>query len=259
MVLRRLFGRQTAAARAFNAPPGERLYAIGDIHGRRDCLNALLAQIDADDGARAPARTTLVFLGDYIDRGPSSRGVIDRLIGLRDERACVFLGGNHEDILLRSYRGDRSATSLFHRVGGRATMLSYGVPEAVYDAATIDEAIDLVADALPDDHIAFMMALADQYRSGDYLFAHAGIRPGIALDAQEATDLRWIRRDFTDSARDHGVMVVHGHTITDEPELLPNRIGIDTGAFRSGRLTALGIEASATWLIATALDRTPIV
>ena len=163
----------------------------------------------------------------------------------------ILLMGNHEEILIRAWEGDRKAAGLFHRVGGRETLLSYGVSEADYDACDLGDLADLIAAHVPIEHIAFMRNFVDQWQCGDYLFVHAGIRPGLPLDEQRASDMRWIRREFLDDPRDHGMMVVHGHSITEAVDERPNRIGIDTGAFASGKLTALGIEGTEKWVIST--------
>jgi serine/threonine protein phosphatase 1 len=249
MVLKKLFARSEPAPRIARLPSGERVYAIGDVHGRRDCLDRLLAAIDADDAARGPARTTLVFLGDLVDRGPDSCGVIERAMAVSNARRCVFLMGNHEEILIHSWEGDRRTAALFHRVGGRETMMSYGLSAHDYDALDLPELVAEVGARVPSAHIAFLRRFEDCWSSGDYLFAHAGVRPGVALDAQSPADLRWIRREFLDDARDHGAIIVHGHSITEDPDIQPNRIGIDTGAFASGKLTALGLEGATRWFL----------
>ena len=140
---------------------------------------------------------------------------------------------------------------MFHRVGGRETLLSYGVSEAEYDACVLGDLAGLIAKHVPVDHIAFMRGFIDQWQCGDYLFVHAGIRPGLPLDEQRPSDLRWIRREFLDDPRDHGVMVVHGHSITEDVDERANRTGIDTGAFASGKLTGLGIEGAERWILST--------
>jgi serine/threonine protein phosphatase 1 len=249
MVLRKLFARPDRAPRSAMLPAGERIYAIGDIHGRLDCLDRLLALIDADDAARGAAETTLVFLGDLINRGSESRAVIDRLITVAATRPAIFLMGNHEEILIRAWEGDRRATALLHRVGGRETMISYGVSATGYDAIDTDGLTALVGARIPAGHIAFLRGFADSHVRGDYLFTHAGIRPGIAIDAQDPADLRWIRGEFLKDTRDHGMMVIHGHSVTEDVDDRPNRIGIDTGAYASGKLTALGIEGGARWIL----------
>jgi serine/threonine protein phosphatase 1 len=251
MVFRKFFARAEPEPRAHALPAGERVYAIGDIHGRRDCLDQLLGMIDADDAARGRADTMLVFLGDLVDRGADSRGVVERTMHIAQSPKTILLMGNHEEILIRAWEGDRKASGLFHRVGGRETMLSYGVTEAEYDACDLANLAELVGDRIPINHIAFMKNFIDFWQCGDYLFVHAGVRPGIPLDEQRPSDLRWIRREFLEDDRDHGAMIVHGHSITEEVDVQPNRIGIDTGAFASGKLTALGIEGTETWVIST--------
>jgi serine/threonine protein phosphatase 1 len=251
MVFRKLFARAEPEPQVYSLPAGQRVYAIGDIHGRRDCLDVLLGMIDADDAARGRADTTLVFLGDLIDRGADSRGVIERAMHMATSPKCVLLMGNHEEILIRAWEGDRKAAGLFHRVGGRETLLSYGVTEAEYDASDLGDLAELVGARVPVDHIAFVRGFQDQWRCGDYLFVHAGIRPGVPIDEQSPSDMRWIRREFLEDPRDHGVMIVHGHSITEEVDQQPNRIGIDTGAFASGKLTALGVEGTQTWIVST--------
>ncbi|WP_293881608.1 metallophosphoesterase family protein [Sphingomonas sp.] len=254
MVLRKLFSRaprseQQAAARQYRLPDGERIYAIGDVHGRLDCLDALMARIEADKSARGPADTTLVFLGDLMDRGADSRGVIVRAMEIAATRPTILLMGNHEEIFIHAWEGDRRAASLLHRVGGRETVMSYGVDAHDYDAGDLGELTELLGERVPASHITFLRNFADSYSRGDYLFVHAGIRPGVALEAQDPSDLRWIRREFLEDARDHGPMIIHGHSITEEVDERPNRIGIDTGAFASGKLTAIGIEGTERWFL----------
>ena len=253
MVFKRLFGITKAAPpRAWNAPAGQRIYAVGDIHGRRDLLDDLLTRIDADDAERGPAQTQIIFLGDLVDRGSDSRGVIERLMALREASDNVrLLTGNHEELLIRVYDGDKRATSLFHRVGGRETMLSYGMSEADYDAVDLSELAALIPNYVPIAHIDFLKSFDDWIEAGDYLFVHAGIRPGLSIDEQETSDLRWIRREFTEHKGEFSHMVIHGHTITEGVDEQSNRIGIDTGAFATGTLTAIGIEGSERWFLST--------
>jgi serine/threonine protein phosphatase 1 len=253
MVLKRLFrSAPKVEPRIWAAPVGQRLYAIGDIHGRSDLLDQLLDQIGADDTARGLAHTQLIFLGDLMDRGSDSRGVIERLMVLKAATPNArFLKGNHEELLIRIWDGDSKIAPMFHRVGGRDTMLSYGVTEDEYDEADFNALTALVSDRVPADHIDFLRDFDDWIVAGDYLFVHAGIRPGVAIDSQRPTDLRWIRGDFTDFEGDHGMMVVHGHSITEQVDQRPNRIGIDTGAFMSDALTAIGLEGSERWFLST--------
>jgi serine/threonine protein phosphatase 1 len=253
MVFKRLFGlTKETPSRIWNAPAGQRIYAIGDIHGRRDLLDDLLMRIDSDDSARGPAQTQIIFLGDLVDRGSDSCGVVERLIQLREASSNIrLLKGNHEELLIRVYEGDKRATSLFHRVGGRETMLSYGMNEADYDAVDLTELAELIPNHVPSAHIDFLKSFDDWIQAGDYLFVHAGIRPGLAIEEQETSDLRWIRREFTEHKGEFSHMVIHGHTITEGVDEQSNRIGIDTGAFATGKLTAIGIEGSERWFLST--------
>jgi serine/threonine protein phosphatase 1 len=254
MVLKRLFGRTPVRPpQVWRAPVGQRLYAIGDIHGRRDLLDELLAMIDADDAARGPSKETrLIFLGDLVDRGPDSRTVVERVMALTEaSESVICLKGNHEELLIRSWEGDRKTAAVFHRNGGRETILSYGVDPETYDAGDLGDVVELIGASVPPRHIAFLDGLSDWVQAGDYLFVHAGIKPGVDLEEQSASDMRWIRKDFTDWRGDHGLMVVHGHTITDGVDAQDNRIGIDTGAYATGRLTAIGLEDDQRWFIST--------
>lgn len=231
---------------------GQRVYAIGDIHGRLDLMNELLDRIEADEADRRPARTTLVFLGDLVDRGPDSAGVVQRAMGLREsDRVVRFIKGNHEEVFLKACAGDTKAARFMIRIGGRPTILSYGVSEDEYDVSTFDSLPDLLAERVPHEHLAFLHKFEEMVVIGDYAFVHAGIRPGIELAAQSPEDLRWIRGEFLDHRAQHEKIIVHGHSIVEEPEICANRIGIDTGAFASGRLTALGLEMGDRWTLST--------
>lgn len=230
-----------------------RVYAIGDVHGRLDLLDDLLARIAADKADRPPVRCITIFLGDLIDRGPASQGVIDRAMALAGQQDCLFLMGNHEESLIRAWSGAAEVIPDFLRYGGDALLHSYGWsldgPEmAALPAAAV---IDQLRARIPAAHIDFIRSFPDYWRCGDIFFAHAGVRPGLPLDAQDPVDLRWIRGDFTRSRADFGALIVHGHSITPKPDMTPNRIGIDTGAYQSGRLTALGLEGSNGWILST--------
>ena len=253
MVLKRFFARKESPARPPAAlPAGKRVYAIGDIHGRDDLLGALIDKIEADDGARGPVETQILFLGDLPDRGPASRKVIERAMALATAKPeTVFIKGNHEELMIRVWDGDRPTAATFHRAGGRETLLSYGVTAEQYDSWDLGEVTDATTRVVPKAHIDFLRAFRPAYRLGDYFFTHAGVRPGIALDDQDEKDLRWIRSDFIESTADFGAVVVHGHTIRDEVEERENRIGIDTGAYASGRLTAIGLEGTDRWYLST--------
>lgn len=251
-----LKNRARDAEPAAAVPAGERVYAIGDVHGRLDLFERLIAAIEDDDAAREPAATTIVLLGDLVDRGPDSAGVVAAARRLAERRRVRLISGNHEEMLLRAAQDARVLPGLL-RYGGRETLLSYGVdpgsPDDVdgHDEGELEALRVALAAALPDRDLAFLQAAEDMVRIGDYAFVHAGIRPGLPLDEQSRRDLRWIREPFLSHAESHGAVVVHGHTITAEPEFRPNRIGIDTGAFSSGRLTALALQGTARWLIET--------
>ncbi|WP_338467715.1 metallophosphoesterase [Novosphingobium sp. ZN18A2] len=231
-------------------PDGQRVYAIGDIHGRLDLFERLIAAIEADDIARGPAETTVILLGDLVDRGPDSRGVIDRARRWARQRAVRFIGGNHEEMFLAAFERDE-ALRHFLRFGGRETLLSYDIDRPTYDRKTVPELREFLPLVVPEDHVAFMNGMEESIRIGDYLFVHAGIRPGVPVDEQVTADLRWIRGEFLDDKSDRGFIVVHGHTITDTVDEQPNRIGIDTGAFASDRLTAIGLEGTDRWFLDT--------
>lgn len=229
-------------------PAGQRVYAIGDIHGRLDLFEQLLARIEEDDSRRGPAETTLILLGDLIDRGPDSRRVVDRVIELVKTGKVRVLAGNHEEMLLVSMQSEE-ALRHFLRHGGKETLFSYGLKPEEYSQSTLEDLIERMGDLVPAAHLAFFHTMEDRIVIGDYLFVHAGIRPGVPVEEQTRSDLRWIRQEFLQHDQWHGHMVVHGHTITQEPAVMPNRIGIDTGAYASGRLTALGIEGDHRWFL----------
>ena len=247
---RRISARQATAA----VPPGERVYAIGDIHGCCDLLERLIAQIEADDAGRTAARTTLIFLGDLVDRGPESAQVVERLRQLalaRPEGSTRFLLGNHEEVFLAALAGDIKAMKFFNRIGGRETILSYGVSRAEYDNADYAELLAAVQRSVPEAHVAFLRGFEDLIIVGDYAFVHAGVRPEAPLANQRAGDLRWIRDEFLGFRGTFEKVIVHGHTISDEVESGPNRIGLDTGAYASGKLSAMGFEGDRRWILQT--------
>lgn len=235
--------------------PGYRAYVIGDVHGRLDLLEQLLAKIQSELRRRPAARVLLVFVGDLIDRGPSSAQVVERLRTYRPQGIePLFLLGNHEEVLLRILGGDAALIAKWRLFGGSECLQSYGVDPARLAHASDNEALAIVRGAIPDNHVRFLEGFVDSCRFGDYLFVHAGIRPGIGLEQQNQGDLRWIREAFLLDETDHGFVVVHGHTISPAVEELANRIGIDTGAYRTGVLTALAIEGRERWFIDTRPD-----
>jgi serine/threonine protein phosphatase 1 len=230
---------------------GQRIYAIGDVHGRLDLLNELLSRIAADLTQRPVEKPLYVFLGDYIDRGPSSRETIDRLIEHGAKHESIFLKGNHEQIALRCL-SDRVLFDQWLRLGGRDTLMSYGVPPDVLAAGKpIVEQQSAFHHALPQRHFRFFRDLQNSFTAGDFFFAHAGAKPNVELIHQKENDLIWIRGEFLSSTCDFGKIVVHGHTPAREIEVGPNRINIDTGAFATGRLTCLVIEGEALSTIDT--------
>lgn len=219
-------------------PAGTRVYAIGDIHGCLEPLTSLHALI-AQDLAERPVETSVVIhLGDYVDRGPDSADVVALLAGDPPIAGAqvVNLMGNHEDMMFTAVTSGQTADAVqWLRNGGAETLLSWGIPRAVPQAEW--------AARIGPSHLAFLGALALSHRVGPYLFVHAGIRPGVALDQQKRDDLLWVREPFLSSKKDHGAVIVHGHTPAKEPSKRPNRIGIDTGAVMGGMLTALVLEA----------------
>jgi len=253
-----MFGRSQSAKRP-RGPKGQRAYVVGDIHGRRDLLERLLAEIHAEIDREQPARVLLAFLGDLIDRGPESAEVVERLRTYHhDAVRPIFLLGNHEEVLLRILGGDLQHLAGWLRFGGAQCLKSYGVDPQKIAVAGDEAALSAIREAIPRSHVAFLRTFADTCRFGDYLFVHAGIRPGISLDQQRQADLRWIRDPFLADDTDHGFVVVHGHTITAGVDERPNRIGIDTGAYRSGTLTALAIENDRRWFLNTAAVGTAV-
>jgi len=248
-----MFGLPKIGLRLPRTPSGIRAYAVGDVHGRLDLLEQLLVAIDEDDARRPRCETALIFLGDLIDRGPDSRGVIERLRTFRHHRLRPqFIAGNHEEVLLRLLNGENEILYSWLRYGGRECLASYGCDLAKIDLSDEMSALTTIRSVFPSSHVKFIGSFCDTLRLGDYFFVHAGIRPGVDLSLQSISDLRWIRSTFLDDKSDHGAIVVHGHTISSDAQFEVNRIGIDTGAYRTGRLTAVGLEGEQRWLLATA-------
>jgi serine/threonine protein phosphatase 1 len=249
-MISKLLGRQRAPLQQDATIPEEmRVYAIGDIHGRLDLLERLLADIDADNTRRGPAQTQIIFLGDLIDRGPASAQVVELARQLDARGNYRFLLGNHEEVFLQALSGDGKALAFLTRIGGRETILSYGITENEYRHAGYDELLAMLAARVPPEHIAFLKRFEDLIVIGDYAFVHAGVRPGRALAEQKIKDLRWIRGDFLDYRGQLEKVIVHGHTVADEVEQHPHRIGLDTGAFASDVLTAMGFEGGERWVL----------
>lgn len=251
MLAKLLQSRHRADPRTGSVPAGQRVYAVGDIHGQLDLLDRLLNLIDADDAARGPASTRLIFLGDLVDRGPDSAGVIRRLRELARIRDIGVLRGNHEEVFLGVLAGDEKAVRLFCRIGGRETAQSYGISPCQYERMDHAELAAALTQRVPAEDRAFLSRSGDMIIVGDYAFVHAGVRPGTPLVEQVPEHLRWIREPFLDHRGPLEKIIVHGHTIEPAVQFRSHRIGIDTGAFATGRLTALGLEGSSAWVLQT--------
>jgi serine/threonine protein phosphatase 1 len=232
-------------------PEGERVYAIGDVHGCAKELATLLEMIAEDHEARGPAKLTVILLGDLVNRGPDSAGAIRLARELLSSGAGRLIKGNHEEIFVSAARGHRQAVRTLLRNGGRATLLSFGLSEEDIDRGSFGDLAGILNRDIAREDLALLDAGEDKIAIGDYLFVHAGIRPGVAIAEQEGSDLRWIREEFVESLQDHGAFIIHGHTITENAEQRENRIGIDTGAYRTGVLTAIGLEGEKQWFLAT--------
>ena len=234
----------------FLAPEGTRVYAIGDVHGRIDLLEELLETIVRDDAGREAMDSSIIFLGDLADRGPDSAAVVARVRSLCAEAGVArLIKGNHDDVLVRAARGDGRAAKMLLAMGGLPTLLSYGISEEEAGRGTHQDLADLIERRMPPSDIDFLERGEDMILLGDYLFVHAGIRPGVSLADQRTSDLYWIREPFLGSDADHGVLVVHGHSVAESIEERPNRIGIDTGAYATGRLSAIGIQGDQRWFL----------
>jgi serine/threonine protein phosphatase 1 len=231
-------------------PEGRRVYAIGDIHGRDDLFAQMIESIRVDHITRGPADVTLILLGDLVDRGPASAQVVERATKLSEEFPDTrLLVGNHEECFLAALTGDVRRLRYFMRIGGEATVRSYWRDAAELENASFEEVARRLPALVPPHHVAFLNSGEDVIEIGDYAFVHAGVRPGVPLEKQSLSDLRWIRDEFLDDLNDHGKMIVHGHSITAEPDEQSNRIGIDIGAFRTGSLAAVGLEGEQRWYL----------
>ena len=240
--LKSLFGKdESPPARVARVPDGVRVYAVGDIHGRLDLFEALVDAIDADDAALPAAQTTVILLGDLVDRGPDSAGVVAKARAWQKQRNVRILTGNHEEMFLKSFDNPEMLRH-FLRHGGRETLISYGIGKKAYMNATLEQVMTLMAEHVPPEERAYIESFEDSIAIGDYFFAHAGVDPAKPLAEQDAKNLRWIREPFLSHDEPLEKVIVHGHTITDVPEDNGVRIGIDTGAYNTHQLTALALE-----------------
>ena len=239
-MLGRLF--RPSASRSASVPNDRVVWAVGDVHGRADLLEPLLRRIEADADR---VETHLVMLGDYVDRGRDSRGVLQLLCEAeaRGRVRLTALRGNHEDRMLAFLTEPRIGPS-WCDYGGRDALASYGVgsPAGRTDAEGWAEAARALKAALPPQHLRLLENLRSFAEHGDYFFAHAGARPGVGLREQDPEDLMWIREPFLSDRRPFEKIVVHGHTPVDEPHVDSRRINLDTGAYATGLLTALRLE-----------------
>jgi len=236
-----------------HVPEGLLLYVIGDIHGRIDLLARLMKLIKTDATQHPSPKKELIFLGDYIDRGVDSKGVIDYLLTrLPKDMKITFLRGNHDDRLLNFLNGDLNQAPDWLALGGMATLVSYGInpyrANVIHDLKALHKAM---IEKIPAEHRAFLKATKIDTTRGDYYFVHAGVRPGVPIEKQTSEDRLWIRHDFLGSAHDHGKVIVHGHSILPEPDIQHNRVGIDTGAYATGILTCLVLQGSTQRFLST--------
>ena len=236
------FDRTPAVSTTRRVPDGTRVYCVGDIHGRDDLLREVAERVEADLKSRSFDQAVTVFLGDYIDRGADSKRVLERIATNEWPTSIIALAGNHEDFLL-AFLDDAEILDFWRGQGGLETLHSYGVDVGLAMAGRDFAAVQAAFTArLPKHHRDFLKALKVSAAIGDYFFCHAGVRPRVALDRQNRDDLLNIREPFLSSEAEHGKLIVHGHTPAVAPEVRPNRIGIDTAAYATGRLTCLILE-----------------
>ena len=244
--------RTPAHLEAHAEPPDEVIYAVGDIHGRADLVEALIEKIE-DDIAEQPKEGRLVFLGDYIDRGLQSKQVIDFLLSERVQKLRpIFIKGNHEDAFL-NFLSNPQHGPIWAKYGGRETLVSYGIrpPRSMSFNDDWIEAHKALQQSLPPSHERFLMSLQLSVRLGPYGFVHAGVKPGVPFEDQNEEDLLWIRDEFLRSKNGFDVMVIHGHTPVDQATNSEFRVNVDTGAYYSGRLTAARISGQEISFIST--------
>lgn len=254
-----MFARQKTSQKSRSelpsAPEGKRAYVIGDVHGCHSELLRLLDLIRQDVAQRQPQKNYVVFLGDLIDRGPASRDVVETLMAWRPDFAqCLFIKGNHEDSLVRGLQGEPKLLEAWLEFGGTECALSYGLAPHEIVGQSTDALEHALLSRIPRRHIEFLDSFVDSVEFGDYLFVHAGVRPGVPLESQTSRDLRWIREPFLSSRADFGRMIVHGHTVVEDVEVRSNRIAVDTGVYKSGILSALRLEKREIGILQTSVE-----
>jgi len=232
-------------------PPGQRIYAVGDIHGRADLLDQLLDMIRRDNAERDDADTRLIFLGDLIDRGPDAREVVARIRCGVNWATTIALMGNHEAVMLDILDGQSEMLDQWLRFGGMETLQSWGISKDLVGQGTRYDVLRALREAVTPEERAWLGRLRTNVRIGDYYFVHAGIRPELPLEKQIDDDRLWIREEFLGSRKKYGAVIVHGHSISHDVEQRPNRIGLDTGAYLTGKLTAIGLQGQDRWFLST--------
>ncbi|WP_159755292.1 metallophosphoesterase family protein [Sphingomonas sp. 8AM] len=231
----------------------ERIYAIGDVHGRLDLFAKLIARIGRDHEGRSPGAARIILLGDIIDRGADGAAMVKGCMKLTTASDhFMVLKGNHEEMMVQALAGDLKTYRAWLEFGGRETLLGWGVDTAAVTADATRADLRRAAKTVGPEVLTWLDQLPLYHQHDGFMFVHAGIRPAIPLRQQDPGDMLWITDDFLESELDHGKIVVHGHSIVDGgPDLRPNRIGIDTGAFRTNRLTAIRIEQGDVWFADT--------
>lgn len=240
-------------------PAAHRVYAIGDIHGCLDLYLELLALIEADNASRGEAQTLIILLGDLIDRGPDSAGVVRQAMTPLSWAKTLVLRGNHEAAMLEALAGNARMLDVWLNNGGITALKSWGIETRDIEYCSAEGVVELLLETIPAEQIKWLGQCPLNFRLGNFYFVHAGIRPGVQLIDQREYDNLWIREEFLSSRRDHGAVVVHGHSTTTEVEELPNRIGLDTGAYLTGKLTAIALEGTSRWRLQTNAEHTPTI
>lgn len=237
----------------FSVSAGERIYAIGDVHGCLAAFERLMRVIRDDTAERGALPTRIVLLGDLVDRGPRSVGVLDaaKRYATSSDRFIVLMG-NHEQLMSRALEGRQDAMALWVGVGGAETLIDFGVDPALVREGASDALVEAAQRRVGPERLAWLLRLPLSYRSGDVVFVHAGVRRDVPVERQDARDLLWMREPFLSDEAPRSFMVVHGHTVYAEgPHWAPYRIGVDTGAYATGRLSAIGLEADRAWALSS--------